>query len=260
MGNWETALTVFVVIELVGNIIYSLWIHRQIMHKYWELHPVLTHLFRFYLWLKTGFGHWPNWQKHVAAVHRKHHRYSDEYIDATRYDPISFRLHGTKKILFVDIKPHSAHWISEDDIQKFAFDIPANNSWLEKNLYCHKHLGKVIFGITMTLLFGYPGVIYGVLNFLFINYYEIFMSTIWVHKFGRVPKNRPNSNLDSSRNSFPYGCFLFGEELHSNHHDDVLSSNFAKKWYEIDLTFCLAKFLSWIGLLKFNQSKINLVS
>lgn len=251
VDDWQTALLCFVCLELVGNLIYSLWIHRQIMHGYWEIHPCITHIFRFYFWLKTGFGHWPNWKKHIACVHRKHHKFSDERRDEKNYDPISFNLHGIKKVLFVDPKPGDAHWVSAEDIEKYAPDIANDNSWLETKVYCHKNLGKIIFSGLMTLIFGYAGLIYGILNFFFINYYEIYMSTIYVHRFGRIPKTRNSSNADLSKNSFPYGIFLFGEELHSNHHDYTANPNFARKWWEIDLTYCIAKILSYTRLLKF---------
>jgi len=242
-----STLVYFFVIECVGYLIYSIYIHREIIHKYWVFHPALSSLFRFYLWLKSGHGHWESWQKQLAAIHRKHHRFSD-----TEHDPISAKVHSIKKVLSGKPQANGVHWVSPEDIEKYASDVPVDNSWAQRKIYKHKNLGKILFWAIVTLIFNFLGFIYGLLNFFFVDRLGIYLSTVWLHRHGNLPANRNKNNLDLSKNSYPWGSFLAGEELHSNHHDDPTNPNFAKKWYEIDIGFCFTKFLSWFGLVKFH--------
>ena len=46
----------------------TIFLHRHQAHRALELHPVVSHFFRFWLWLTTGMV-----TKEWAAVHRKHH-------------------------------------------------------------------------------------------------------------------------------------------------------------------------------------------
>ena len=46
----------------------TLYLHRFSAHNAIDLHPVIQHFFRFWLWLTTGMN-----TKEWTAIHRKHH-------------------------------------------------------------------------------------------------------------------------------------------------------------------------------------------
>ncbi len=46
---------------------------------------------------------------------------------------------------------------------------------------------------------------------------------------------------DHSKNSTPWGVFMMGELFQNNHHNDGTNPNFARKWFEFDLTFQVMK-------------------
>src|SRR5438309_9964644 len=46
----------------------TIFLHRCQAHRALELHPLISHFFRFWLWLTTGMV-----TKEWAAIHRKHH-------------------------------------------------------------------------------------------------------------------------------------------------------------------------------------------
>src|SRR3989337_3073838 len=46
----------------------TIYLHRHSAHRALDLHPVVSHFFRFWLWLTTGMV-----TKEWAAIHRKHH-------------------------------------------------------------------------------------------------------------------------------------------------------------------------------------------
>ena len=68
----------------------TLYLHRGQAHKGIIFHPILSHFMRFWLWLTTGMV-----TKQWVAIHRKHHRYSDE-----PGDPHSPHVFGIFTVLF----------------------------------------------------------------------------------------------------------------------------------------------------------------
>ena len=68
----------------------TVFLHRSQAHKSVELHPILAHFFRFWLWLTTGMV-----TKQWVAIHRKHHRFTDE-----SGDPHSPKVYGLMRVLF----------------------------------------------------------------------------------------------------------------------------------------------------------------
>jgi stearoyl-CoA desaturase (delta-9 desaturase) len=67
----------------------TVFLHRHQAHRALELHPIVSHFFRFWLWLTTGMRtiEW-------VAIHRKHHAKCD-----TTEDPHSPQVLGLKKVL-----------------------------------------------------------------------------------------------------------------------------------------------------------------
>ena len=53
---------------------------------------------------------------------------------------------------------------------------------------------------------------------------------------------------DHSRNFFPAGFLLGGEELHNNHHADPKSARFRRRWFEFDVGWIYIKIMSWFRL------------
>ena len=54
--------------------------------------------------------------------------------------------------------------------------------------------------------------------------------------------------VDASRNVFPFGILIGGEELHNNHHTYATSAKLSNKWYEIDIGWVYIRILEIIGL------------
>jgi len=59
------ALLVLVQITIAGVTVY---LHRCQAHRALDVHPIVSHFFRFWLWMTTGMI-----TKEWAAIHRKHH-------------------------------------------------------------------------------------------------------------------------------------------------------------------------------------------
>ena len=71
----------------------TIYLHRCQAHRALELHPVVSHFFRFWLWLTTGMV-----TKEWAAIHRKHHAKCE-----TAEDPHSPQIHGINRVLWLGV-------------------------------------------------------------------------------------------------------------------------------------------------------------
>jgi len=66
----------------------TIYLHRHSAHRALELHPLVAHFFRFWLWLTTGMI-----TQQWTAIHRKHHAKCE-----TDDDPHSPQTLGIKKV------------------------------------------------------------------------------------------------------------------------------------------------------------------
>ena len=93
-GLWDISAAGLVVYTLIVTHItivsVTVYLHRYSAHRAVELHPVLQHFFRFWLWLTTGMG-----TRAWTAIHRKHH-----VVCETEEDPHSPVVMGLKNILW----------------------------------------------------------------------------------------------------------------------------------------------------------------
>ncbi|MEK7835093.1 MAG: fatty acid desaturase, partial [Pseudomonadota bacterium] len=68
----------------------TIYLHRHSAHRALDLHPLVSHFFRFWLWLTTGMK-----TREWAAVHRKHHAKRE-----TADDPHSPQVLGIHRVLW----------------------------------------------------------------------------------------------------------------------------------------------------------------
>jgi len=57
-------------------------------------------------------------------------------------------------------------------------------------------------------------------------------------------------NGDHSKNSTPWGIILMGELLQNNHHYAKYNANFARKWFEFDMTYLIMRGLHKIKIIR----------
>ena len=67
----------------------TLYLHRGVCHSAIDIHPLLSHFFRFWLWLTTSMRT-ADW----VAIHRKHHAKVE-----TEHDPHSPAFFGINKVI-----------------------------------------------------------------------------------------------------------------------------------------------------------------
>src|SRR3954451_22368809 len=87
---WWGYVVVTLVLTHITIASVTIYLHRSQAHRGVDLHPVVSHFFRFWLWLTTGMI-----TKEWVAIHRKHHAKVE-----TPDDPHSPQTRGIKKVFF----------------------------------------------------------------------------------------------------------------------------------------------------------------
>ena len=230
---WWGYVLVTLVLTQITIACVTIFLHRHQAHRALDLHPVPSHLFRFWLWFATGVI-----TKEWASIHRKHHAKCE-----TDEDPHSPVVLGIKKVLFQGYELYRKEAENKETMERYGHGTP--DDWLERNLYSkHSALGILLMLVLDVLLFGPIGV------------------TIWAVQMAWIPVNaagiingaghywgyRNFQCADASTNIIPVGIFIGGEELHNNHHAYASSAKLSSKWYEFDIGWMYIRILQAIGL------------
>ena len=213
----------------------TLFLHRGQAHKALIFHPILSHFMRFWLWLTTGMV-----TKQWVAVHRKHHRHSDE-----PGDPHSPYVYGIKQVFFKGAMLY--HEASKDKVMVDTYGVGTPADWIEHNLYSsHSRLGIGILLVLNTVIFGWWGILIWGIQMLWIPFWAAGVVNGVGHWWGY----RNGETKDRSRNIAPWGIVIGGEELHNNHHLDPASAQLSRRWWEFDIGWMYINIFSNLRLLK----------
>ncbi|WP_338516233.1 DesA family fatty acid desaturase [Candidatus Legionella polyplacis] len=213
----------------------TIYLHRCQAHRSIILHPVMSHFFRFWLWLTTGMitAEW-------VAVHRKHHAKTDIYGD-----PHSPKIEGLNMVLWNGIELYRRSLMDKKMIKKYSHNTPED--WIEKNFYSKfSSKGVLLMFFLDILFFGFPGISIWGIQMLWIPFHAAGVINGIGHYFGY----RNFECVDCSKNIFPWGFWIGGEELHNNHHAFSFSAKFSNKWWEFDMGWVYICFLRFFGMVK----------
>ena len=212
----------------------TIFLHRCQAHRALELHPVVSHFFRFWLWLTTGMI-----TKEWAAIHRKHHARCE-----TAEDPHSPQIYGINRVLWGGVFLYVKEAYNSETLERYGRGTP--DDWIERNLYGHfSILGLTLMGAANVLLFGIaPGLLILVAQIVWIPFWAAGLIISIGHFWGYRSSDTP----DASTNIVPWGILIGGEELHNNHHAFASAAKLSNKWYEFDIGWAYIRMLSLVGL------------
>lgn len=212
----------------------TIFLHRHQAHRALELHPGVSHFFRFWLWLTTGMV-----TREWAAVHRKHHAKCE-----TPEDPHSPQVHGLVRVLFGGVLFYANEAKRADTLERYGHGTP--DDWIEHNLYGRYSLYGVFLLLAADLfLFGaLPGGLIWLTQILWIPFWAAGV----VNGVGHYWGYRNWITGDASTNILPVGIVIGGEELHNNHHAYPTSAKLSYKWYEFDIAWLYIRVLETFGL------------
>ena len=211
----------------------TIYLHRAQAHRALELHPLVSHFFRGWLWLTTGMV-----TKEWVAIHRKHHA-KCETVD----DPHSPQIYGIKKLLLEGVELYRAESRVAETMSKYSHGTP--DDWIERNLYTRfSWQGVGLMLIIDLALFGSIGAAVWALQMAWI---PITAAGI-INGIGHWWGYRNFEAADASTNVSPWGIIIGGEELHNNHHTYPTSAKLSVKPYEFDIGWMYIRLFEMAGL------------
>lgn len=219
LSFWGYVIATLVSVQITIMAV-TLYLHRDQTHRGVDLHPVIQHFFRFWLWLTTGMV-----TKEWVAVHRKHHALCE-----TEDDPHSPQVLGLSKVLFEGAELYRDAAADPEMLEKYGRGTP--NDWIERNLYTrHSVMGVGLMIALDLVLFGVPGIIILSLQLMSI---PLFAAGV-INGIGHYWGYRNFECDDAATNIVPWAFLLGGEELHNNHHAFPSSAKFSVQRWEFDI-------------------------
>ena len=246
-----------VVVGLGGVIIYGLFgitlcYHRLLTHQGLVVPKWLERIFATFgvLCLEDTPARW-------VAIHRMHHKHSDERDDP--HTPLVNFWWSHVGWLLIEHREHSTIFFYE----KYARDILRDPYylWLERKLawfwvYALHVVAYFVVGfgagwlwsgdVMSGVQFGYGIVVWGV----FVRTVIVWNGSWSVNSLTHVFGYRNYDTKDKSRNYWPVAVWAHGEGWHNNHHADQRSAAHGHKWWEFDATYAVIRILMMLGLAK----------
>ncbi len=223
--------------------LHSFFLHRFASHRLYNTSKGWERFFYLSTWFVQGSSYLV--PRAYAVLHRMHHTYSD-----TEKDPHSPHF-------FKDIVQMMLHTAAVFSNFVRGVNVP-DEQFTREYLPMWDRLDKIGNSIAARLVFGIGYVIFYV--FLAPNAWWFLLLPLhftmgplqgaivnWCgHKYGY----QNYDNADHSRNSSPFGVFLMGELFQNNHHHQKDNPNFARKWFEFDMTYIIMKGLHRLSVIR----------
>jgi len=210
----------------------TIFLHRHQAHRALDLHPAVSHFFRFWLWLTTGIT-----TQEWVAIHRKHHAKCE-----TADDPHSPQVLGLKKVLWQGAELYRKEALDPATLDKYGKGTP--NDWLERKIYQRSYVGIVLMLLADLALFGVAGLTVWAVQMAWIPFWAAGVINGVGHYWGY----RNYESRDAATNIFPWGILVGGEELHNNHHTYASSAKLSSKPWEFDIGWMYIRLLEMARL------------
>ena len=213
----------------------TIFLHRAQAHRALDLHPAVSHFFRFWLWLTTGMV-----TKEWVAIHRKHHAKVE-----TPEDPHSPQTRGINTVFWRGTELYRAEAKNAETIEKYGRGTP--DDWIERNVYTRfSWEGVGLMLVLDVMLFGGAGLTIWAVQMAWI---PVTAAGV-INGIGHYWGYRNFASADASTNIVPWGILIGGEELHNNHHAYGTSAKLSSRWFEFDLGWTYIRILETLRLAK----------
>src|SRR3970282_2284045 len=138
--SWWGLILAALAFTHVTIVAVTVFLHRCQAHRALELHPAVSHFFRFWLWLTTGMV-----TKEWAAIHRKHHDKCE-----TADDPNSPQIYGINRVLWGGVFLYVKESYNKETLEGYGHGTPED--WAERNIYTRHPMAGILSILAMDLL------------------------------------------------------------------------------------------------------------
>jgi len=205
----------------------TVYLHRAISHKAITLSPGVRWVFRVLIWMTTGIR-----PRQWAAVHRRHHAYTDVVGD-----PHSPLLLGFWRVQLANAALYRRVARDGETVQRYAKDLPPDR-W-DTLLFDHALLG---LGLGIGILCLGLGWEYGLIASA-IHAVLYLMLNAAINAFGHAFGSQPYPN--TARNNQWLAWLTAGEGLHNNHHAAPTSARLSLAARQCDPGWWLIRVMAW---------------
>ena len=242
VGSSWTAVAVAAALYLVRMFAITAFYHRYFSHR--TFHTSRAMQFAFAVLGNSAVQRGALWW---AAVHRRHHRHSDQEDDV--HSP------GLRGFWWAHIG-----WMTSSRNFPTDYKVVADLARYPELVFLNRFdlivpalFGAGLFGLGEMLRVFAPGLgtsggqlfIWG----FFISTVVLLHGTLFINSLAHVFGSRRFDTGDDSRNSLALALITLGEGWHNNHHRYMAAARQGFYWWEIDMTFYVLKMLSWTGLI-----------
>ncbi len=223
------------------------------MTKFWEK---FFHLFAF---IAQGSSYLN--PKAYAVMHRMHHAYSDTEKDphSPHYASNLFSMMWKTRLMYNNLVSGKM-----EVEERFKKNIPV---WPALDKFAESHISRIGWGILYFVVyvliisvFQFPGTHPWMYALLPIHFLIGPTHGAIVNYFGHKLGYANYDNHDKSKNTFNWDFLMLGELFQNNHHKFAARPNFATKWFEIDPTYPVMKFLQWTRIIRFKKRESRILS
>jgi stearoyl-CoA desaturase (Delta-9 desaturase) len=231
------AVLVGLAISQVAIFLTTVYLHRTVSHRALTLKPPADLGCRALLWITTGLK-----PREWAAVHRKHHAFTD-----VEGDPHSPLLLGFWRVQLTNAALYRKVARDPRQVARYARDLPPDR-W-DRWLFDHALIGLAIGVGGLVLLLGWELALLAaavhVVTYLALN--------ASINAVGHTWGSRPYGNTGTNNQWLAY--LTAGEGLHNNHHASPTSARLALGESEVDPGWWLVRALAGVRLARVRHDR-----
>ena len=243
-------IIIFVLVLWYGGLFFqSFFLHRYAAHQVFTMSRSKERLTFILTWLFQGSSYLSAYG--YGIMHRMHHAYTDTENDphSPSYDANLFAMMWKTKTIYQDINKQRI-----DIDQRFTKNVP---QWKKFDLFASSRFSRLLWITAYILFFAFFATAWWQWLLLPVAMLMAPIHGVIINWFGHIYGYVNYTMKNTSKNIFRFDFLMMGEGYHNNHHKHASSPNFGVKWYEIDMTYLIIKFLDAIGYIKLKQIEVK---
>ena len=224
----------------------SFFLHRYCSHRMFKMSFFWERFFYFLTYLSQG----PSFLNPTSysIMHQRHHAHSD-----TDKDPHSPHHNDSMWSMMLNTYHEYKDLIKTHHLVNDSVVVHKSPQWKRLDEFAETGWNTLLWScvyLSIYILFEIELVYY---IFLPLHFLVGPIQGAIVNWFGHKIGYRNFELQDKSRNSLPIDLALMGELYQNNHHKNGFKFNFAHRWFEIDLTYQMAKILKFLGIIQLRE-------
>jgi len=241
--TWPAFFVCLGLLGFVSGLGVSLCYHRLLSHRCFKVWKPLE-----YFLTMLGCCAGQRTPIYWVARHRKHHAFADREGDP--HTPLDGFIWSHMIWPMADLRVKDENEFYGDIVPELAND--PGHRFLQKTY----EFWPLLIGATLFLTGGLSFLVWG----FFVRHVLVYHLTWMVNSIGHVWGYTNYQTPDNSRNNFWMWLFTFGDGFHNNHHAYPSVAKHGHHWWEFDISYCIIRFLGFVGLATDIRSQIPSVS